>query len=130
MNINWIDHSAYGHEHATRPHTIGVSMSDSPVGLASWVIEKFYYWTELDRDSQRYNAIEDVYTKDELITNVMLYWITNSMTSAMRLYYEEIHKMDLKNDYFYVNQPVAVAQFQDILNFPRGLVENNFNVQR
>ena len=54
-------------------------------GLAAWIVEKYHGWTDHDGD------VESVYTKDELLTNVMIYWVTNSITSASRIYYESRH---------------------------------------
>ena len=67
---------------ATRPQTLGYGLSDSPAGLAAWIVEKYHGWTDHDGD------LEQAYTKDELLTNVMIYWATNSITSASRIYYE------------------------------------------
>jgi pimeloyl-ACP methyl ester carboxylesterase len=69
----------------TKPQTLGQGLSDSPLGLASWIIDKWYSWSDHDGD------LEKVYTKDELLTNIMFYWVTNSGTSSARLYYESRH---------------------------------------
>ena len=69
----------------TKPQTLGQSLSDSPIGLASWIIDKWQSWSDHDGD------LEKVYTKDELLTNIMIYWLTNSGTSSARLYYESRH---------------------------------------
>lgn len=70
---------------ATKPQTLGVGLSDSPVGLASWIIDKWFAWSDHDGE------LEKIYSRDDLITNVMLYWLTNSGTSSTRLYYESRH---------------------------------------
>ena len=69
----------------TKPQTLGQGLSDSPLGLASWIIDKWHAWSDHDGD------LEKVYTKDELLTNIMFYWVTNSGTSSARLYYESRH---------------------------------------
>jgi pimeloyl-ACP methyl ester carboxylesterase len=69
----------------TKPQTLGQGLSDSPLGLASWIIDKWHSWSDHDGD------LETVYTKDELLTNIMFYWVTNSGTSSARLYYESRH---------------------------------------
>jgi pimeloyl-ACP methyl ester carboxylesterase len=69
----------------TKPQTLGHGLSDSPLGLASWIIDKWQSWTDHDGD------LEKVYTKDQLLTNVMIYWVTNSGASSARLYYESRH---------------------------------------
>jgi epoxide hydrolase len=72
---------------STKPQTLGQALSDSPVGLASWIIEKWYGWSDHDGD------IEKVFTKDELLTNIMIYWVTNSGASSTRIYYESRHML-------------------------------------
>jgi pimeloyl-ACP methyl ester carboxylesterase len=69
----------------TRPQTLGQGLSDSPLGLASWIVDKWQSWTDHDGD------LEKVYTKDQILTNIMIYWVTNSGTSSARLYYESRH---------------------------------------
>lgn len=72
---------------STKPQTLGYGLSDSPVGLASWIIEKWYGWSDHDGD------LEKVLTKDELLTNTMIYWVTNSGASSARIYYESRHML-------------------------------------
>lgn len=74
--------TGYFHEQATKPETLGFALSDSPVGLAAWIVEKFQGWSDPGR------FIEDKYSRDDLLTNVMIYWLTNTITSSMRLYKE------------------------------------------
>jgi len=77
--------AGYQEIQTTKPQTLGQGLSDSPLGLASWIIDKWYSWSDHDGD------LEKVYTKDELLTNIMFYWVTNSGTSSARLYYESRH---------------------------------------
>lgn len=79
------DTTGYSEIQSTKPQTLGYSLSDSPVGLAAWIVEKFHGWSDHDGN------IEDVYTKDELLTNITIYWVTNTATSSARLYYESRH---------------------------------------
>jgi pimeloyl-ACP methyl ester carboxylesterase len=72
---------------STKPQTLGYALSDSPLGLASWIIEKWYGWSDHDGD------VEKVFTKDELLTNIMIYWLTNSGASSTRIYYESRHML-------------------------------------
>jgi pimeloyl-ACP methyl ester carboxylesterase len=81
------DHKAYGAIQGTRPLTLGYALNDSPVGLAAWVVDKFHAW------SDHGGNLERSFTRDELLTNVMLYWISESMPSAMRIYYESQHNL-------------------------------------
>jgi pimeloyl-ACP methyl ester carboxylesterase len=73
---------AYGHIQRTKPHTLSFGLSDSPVGLAAWLAEKFYAWT--DAGAQ---VFQPPY-RDDLLTNIMLYWFSNSIGPAIRLYRE------------------------------------------
>jgi microsomal epoxide hydrolase len=67
---------------STRPHTLGFALEDSPAGLCAWIVEKFRAWSDCDGD------VEASYTKDQLLDNVMLYWLTGTATSSVRFYYE------------------------------------------
>jgi epoxide hydrolase len=80
--------SGYSREHATRPQTIGYSLSDSPAGLCAWIIEKFQAWTDCDGHPE--NAIG----RDELLDNLMLYWLPRTGASSARLYWESIRQVN------------------------------------
>ena len=62
--------------------TLGYGLNDSPARLAAWIVEKCHAWCDCQGD------VESNFTKDELLTNIMLYWVTETATSAARLYYE------------------------------------------
>ena len=81
-----LDTQGYFELQATKPQTIGYSLSDSPVGLAAWIVEKYHGWTDHDGDFER------VYTKDQLLTAVTIYWVTDSGASSARIYYERRHQ--------------------------------------
>ncbi len=74
--------AGYSKQQSTRPQTLGYALADSPVGQAMWVLEKFWKWTDCDGHP------ENVLTRDELLDNIMLYWLTNSGASSARLYWE------------------------------------------
>src|SRR6185295_6282433 len=76
------DHYAYGAIQGTRPLTLGFALNDSPAGQAAWIIDKFWAW------SDHGGNLENSFTKDELLTNVMIYWLTQTMPSSTRIYYE------------------------------------------
>jgi pimeloyl-ACP methyl ester carboxylesterase len=80
--------SGYSKEHATRPQTIGYSLVDSPAGLCAWIVEKLWAWTDHDGDLER------VLTRDELLDNVMLYWLPGTGASSARLYWESSRQVD------------------------------------
>jgi hypothetical protein len=67
---------------ATKQQSLGYGPNDSPAGLAARIVEKFHGWSDCDGN------IEKKFTKDELLTNIMIYWITQTITSSTRLYYE------------------------------------------
>ena len=74
--------TGYSKEQSTRPQTVGYGLVDSPVGQAAWIVEKFREWSDCDGHP------ETVFTRDELLDNVMLYWLTASAASSARLYWE------------------------------------------
>jgi len=73
---------AYFQIQSTKPETLGYGLNDSPVGLAAWIVEKFRAWCDCSGD------VERKFTKDELLNNVMLYWVTQTITSSTRIYFE------------------------------------------
>jgi pimeloyl-ACP methyl ester carboxylesterase len=79
------DHRAYSAIQGTRPQTLGYALNDSPAGLAAWVIDKFWAWSDHGGD------LEASFTKDELLTNITLYWVTGTMPASVRIYYESQH---------------------------------------
>ncbi len=74
--------SGYSKQQSTRPQTIGYSLVDSPAGLAAWILEKFWSWTDRDR------PLEESFSRDELLDNVSVYWFTATGASSARLYWE------------------------------------------
>ncbi len=85
--VNAAHNLGYQEIQSTKPQTLGQGLSDSPVGLASWILEKWYGWSDHDGD------LEKVFTRDELLTNIMIYWVTNTGTSSARIYYESRHML-------------------------------------
>lgn len=79
----WFTEGAYNMIQSTKPQTLGYGLNDSPVGLASWIIEKFYAWSDTKGN------IENSFTKDELITNIMIYWVTQTINTSIRTYAED-----------------------------------------
>jgi pimeloyl-ACP methyl ester carboxylesterase len=115
---NW--DSGYSKEQSTRPQTLGYGLADSPVGQLAWIMEKFWAWTDCDGHP------ENVLTRDELLDNVMLYWVTNSATSSARLYWESFRFFGVPGK---VELPTGVARFpKEILCPPRSWCENGYNI--
>ena len=69
---------AYFHQQSTRPDTVGLALHDSPVGIASWLVEKYRMWSDCAAD------VESVWSKDDLLDHVALYHLTGTITSSMR----------------------------------------------
>jgi pimeloyl-ACP methyl ester carboxylesterase len=109
-------------EQSTKPQTIGYSLDDSPAGLAAWIVEKFRSWSDVNGD------VERKFTKDELLTNIMLYWVTQSGSSSARIYYENQRAKPAQGR---VQVPTACAVFPKEINIaPRRWVEAQYNVTR
>jgi len=88
QRLKWFlsDGNAYFQIQATRPQTLAYGLTDSPVGQLAWNVEKFKEWTHPAEDPP-----ERAVDRDQLLTNVMLYWLTGTAGSAARLYYENMH---------------------------------------
>lgn len=116
---------AYDHIQATKPQTLAYGLTDSPAGLAAWIVEKFRSWSDCGGD------VERRFTKDELLTNITLYWVTNTINSANRLYFErDRHPRPLGRD-DRVAVPTAVTIFPgDIDHPPREWAERVYDVVR
>ena len=85
-NLRWsAEQDGYGVLQASRPQTLAYALTDSPIGQLAWIAEKFKEWTD-SRDRP-----EDAVDRDQLLTNVMLYWLTGTAGSAARIYYERAH---------------------------------------
>lgn len=117
--------AAYAAIQGSKPQTLGYGLNDSPVGLAGWIVEKFRSWSDCNGD------VEKRFTKDELLTTITLYWATETINSANRLYYERTHNATPPNSTEKSAVPAAIARFpQDILPAPREWAERWFNVQQ
>jgi epoxide hydrolase len=123
MNQFQREESAYALEQGTKPQTLGVALNDSPAGLLAWIIEKFRAWSDCDGDP------ENSFTRDQLLTNVMVYWVTRTITSSARLY-REARQADRSGEApQYVGIPTGVARYpKEVLRFPRSWVEQRYNV--
>ncbi len=86
LNEEWErSEDGYGHIQGTKPQTLAYGLNDSPAGLAAWIIEKYRSWSDCGGD------IETRFSKDELLTNITIYWVTQTINSSMRHYYEQRH---------------------------------------
>jgi pimeloyl-ACP methyl ester carboxylesterase len=109
--------SGYSAQHASRPQTVGYGLADSPVGQMAWIVEKFWAWTDCDGDPL------NVLTSDELLDNVMAYWLTNSAASSARLYWESFHDLDVRE----ISVPTGCSIFpHEIFRTSRRWAEKRF----
>jgi pimeloyl-ACP methyl ester carboxylesterase len=120
----WVrEESGYSHIQGTRPQTLAYGLNDSPAGLAGWIVEKYRVWSDCHGD------IERVFTKNELLTIIMIYWVTQTINSSTRLYYETTHQSAVAVQR--VEVPTGVAVFPaEIPTPPRSLAERFYNIQR
>ncbi|MFC0402767.1 epoxide hydrolase family protein [Paraburkholderia rhizosphaerae] len=120
----WADsEGAYAHQHSTKPQTLAFALNDSPVGLAAWIVEKFRAWSDCGGD------VESVFSRDDLLTNLSLYWHTQTIGSSMRLYWEARMRPLRFATGERVQPPVGFARFpKEISQPPRSWLERVFNV--
>jgi len=124
-----IEQDGYRNQQATKPQTLSYGMMDSPIGVAAWIIEKFYFWSDLKN-----NNIESVYTKDVLIANIMLYLVTRTFNTASWIYFgrREEGGRFFPKDFKKIEIPTAVALFPAEMSEwpPRSYVDRLFNIKR
>jgi microsomal epoxide hydrolase len=117
--------AAYQEIQGKNPQTLGYGLTDSPSGLAGWIIEKFMVWTDNDGNP------EDAIGRDALLTNLTVYWVTKTINSSIRLYCESQRGQNFGPMDEYVGVPTAAAVFhKEIFRVPRAYAESRFNVVR
>jgi pimeloyl-ACP methyl ester carboxylesterase len=122
----WMEaEGAYDHLQATKPQTLGYGLNDSPAGLAGWIVEKYRSWSDCGGD------IERRFTKDEILTQLTIYWVTETINSANRLYFERDRAPRELGAEDRVRVPTAVTIFPgDIDQPPREWGERVYDVRR
>jgi pimeloyl-ACP methyl ester carboxylesterase len=121
-NARMANERAYQQIQGTKPETLGFGLSDSPAGLAAWIVEKFHAWCDCGGD------IESRFSKDDLLTNVTIYWATETAASSTRIYYENRVAPPVQGR---VTVPTACALFpREISTPPRKWVEARYNLVR
>ncbi len=115
----------YAHIQGTKPQTLAYGLNDSPTGLAAWIVEKYRTWSDCDGD------VERRFTKDELLTTVTVYWVTESISSSTRMYKEnQRYDWTMERDEK-IEVPTGVAAFPaEISRPPREWAERSYNLQR
>ncbi|HJU12731.1 MAG TPA: epoxide hydrolase, partial [Candidatus Binataceae bacterium] len=112
------EESGYQWIQGTKPQTLAYSLNDSPAGLAAWIVEKFRTWSDCGGD------VERRFSKDQLLTNVTIYWVTESINSSTRLYYESRHHPWRPDRRKRIETPTGAAIFPaEILRPPRRWAE-------
>ena len=121
---SYMEHdSGYAKIQQTRPQTIGYALEDSPAGLTAWIVEKFRGWSDCDGD------VERSFTKDQLLDNVMLYWLTGTAHSSARLYYEATKAGRFGPQGARVEVPTGCAIYpREIVRPPRRWAEHCYNL--
>jgi epoxide hydrolase len=110
--------SGYSKQQSTRPQTVGYALTDSPAGQAAWILEKFWSWTDCDGHP------ENVLTRDELLDNVMLYWLPGNAASSARLYWESFRTPPMEP----ISIPVGCSIFpKEIFRTSRRWAEKRFS---
>ena len=132
-NEEWMKtEGAYALIQSTKPHSLAPALNDSPTGLAAWMIEKFRSWSDCDGN------IESRFSKDQLLTHIMIYWANGTIGSSFLPYYDYANagsmtwiKEGIKKLTGSSKVPAGFALFpKDISRPPRGWAARFFNVQR
>jgi pimeloyl-ACP methyl ester carboxylesterase len=117
--------AAYQEIQGKNPQTLGYALTDSPAGLAGWIVEKFLVWTDNN------GSPEDALTRDQMLTNISVYWFTKTINSSIRLYCESQRSGRFGPTGEYVSAPTAAAVFPaEIFRIPRAYAETRFNIVR
>ena len=116
---------AYAMVQSTKPHSLAPELTDSPAGLAAWIVDRFHSW------SDSAGQIERSFSKDELLTNIMIYWVTQTIGSSIHTYYADSMSPSLTPE-DHVDVPVGLALFPRDMGGvpPRAFAERTLNVQR
>ena len=123
---HWLrEETGYMQIQGTKPQTLAYGLTDSPVGLAAWIVEKFRTWSDCGGD------VERRFSKDVLLTNVMLYWVTGAIGSSFWPYYARAHSRWPISEQRPVKVPTAYALFpREILHPPRAWAERVYDIRR
>ena len=118
-----VDGTGYQAIQGSKPQTLGYGLNDSPAGLAGWIIEKFHGWCQHDGN------LELAVSRDELLTNIMIYWITQTITSSSRLYFESAHVQNNLFEHGRIATPTGCAMFPgELYQPPRVWADELYNI--
>jgi pimeloyl-ACP methyl ester carboxylesterase len=119
----------YVHLQRTKPQTPAFALTDSPVGLAAWIFEKWWRWSDCADEHGRRDLLRS-YTRDELLTNVSIYWFTRTIGPSMRLYYETLGPGATIPQSERIDVPTGLSLFKDPNAPPRELVDPWYDLRR
>ncbi len=119
------EEAGYLQMQGTRPQTLAYALTDSPAGLAGWMVEKFRAWSDCDGD------LESAIGRDQLLTNISVYWVTGTANSASRIYLEAMRAGEFQPIAARIEVPTACAIFpKETVRAPRAWAEHAWNLQR
>jgi pimeloyl-ACP methyl ester carboxylesterase len=119
--------AGYSTLQSTKPQTIAVALNDSPVGLASWILEKLRGWSDC------HGEVETRFTKDDLLTTIMIYWVTQSYGTSARYYYEAAHNpwTPVHDGMPVVEAPVGISVLpEEFISAPRRWAQRYYNLKQ
>jgi pimeloyl-ACP methyl ester carboxylesterase len=127
-NLNFFNaESGYSALQTTKPQTLTYALNDSPVGLCAWILEKRRTWSDCEGN------VEKRFTKDDLLTTMTLYWVTQSFGTSARYYYEALHNpwQPAHNRTPVIEAPTGAAVFlKEVILMPRRWAERYYNLKR
>lgn len=123
---NWLkEETGYQSIMGTKPQTISYGLTDSPAGLAAWIVEKFHTWSDCGGD------VDSHIGRDTVLANISLYWLTGAIHSACWPYYARMHGPWPIPEATKISVPTAYSEFpKEIVRPPRSLAEKVYNIQR
>lgn len=119
------EESAYLRQQGTRPQTLAYGLTDSPAGLAAWIVEKMRAWSDCGGD------IESRFDRDQILTNVMLYWLSGAINASFWPYYDRHHNGPLLPEGARIEVPTGYAEFPgENMRAPRAVAERLYDIRR
>lgn len=126
-----IQETGYLHQQATKPQTTTIALIQSPVAILNWHLEKYYTGTDKDQHNDN-RTFNDIWSYDDIIDYTMLYWATDTIDSAIQIYYNTFQDnvLDLyKNTY--IDRPTAVSYFKyEASKLPRRMLQHYYNIKQ
>jgi microsomal epoxide hydrolase len=117
--------AAYQEIQGKNPQTLAYGLTDSPAGLAGWIVEKFFHWTDNN------GSPEDAVTREQILTNLTVYWVTGTINSSTRLYCESQRGQNFGPSDDFVSVPTAAAVFpKEMFRIPKAYAASRFNLVR